>query len=124
MSVDYSVTVLTNRLQQVVNAIDTGVGGGFMRLLDSGGNVLSSMRFWVPSGTAADGVLTFTVPLIDASVTTGGTVTAARCEDANGTVVISGLTVDSSSPDIVLAPTNVLTAGQTVAITAASITGN
>jgi hypothetical protein len=117
LSVDYNVTVLTDRLQLVANAIDIG-GGGVMRLLDSGGNVLSSMLFFVPCGIAAGGVLTFATPLVDASVTMGGTAIGARCEDANGTVVISGLAVNtSSSPDIILA-------GQTVAILAASITGN
>ena len=33
MSVDYNTTVLTNRLQQVVNEIDAGATNGVLRLL-------------------------------------------------------------------------------------------
>jgi hypothetical protein len=124
LSVDYNVNVLTNRLQQVLNAIDAGAAAGFMRLLDPGGNVLSSIRLFFPCGTVSNGVLTFKVPLIDAGVTTGGLATGARCEDANGVVVFSGLTINTINADINLSPTNVLVAGQILAITAASITGN
>ena len=40
-------------------------------------------------------------------------------------MVITDLTVGNSTAyDIILTPTNVITAGQTIAITAATITGN
>jgi hypothetical protein len=124
LSVNYNVPVLTDRLQVVANAIDAGPGGGFLRLLDSSGNVLSSMRFFVPCGFAAAGVLTFTTPLVDASASASGGAAFARCEDANGVVVISGLTINTPNPDIHLSPTNSLVEGQSVAIMSASITGN
>jgi len=51
---------------------------------------------------------------------------AAPARDSTGSVVISGLTVNvgGDHPDILLSPSNFITAGQTVAITAASIVGN
>ena len=127
MSVDYNTSVLTNRLQQVINALDAGAGNGVMRLLDQVGNVMSSLTLAKPSAQAAGGVATFLgMPLIDPSVAQSGTPRFARCEDSTGAIVISGLTVSAgagSTSDIVLsAPT--LTAGQTLAITAATITGN
>lgn len=124
MSVNYNTSVLNSRLQDVANAIDAGGAPGVLRLLDAVGNVVSSLGFALPCGVVAGGVLTFTVSLLDVAAT-GGTAVSARCEDSTGTTVISGLTVSAApGTDIVLSPTNVIGAGQVVAITAASITGN
>jgi hypothetical protein len=125
VAVDYSTTVLTNRLQQVINAIDAGASNGFMRLTDGGGNVLSSFQLSRPSGIAANGVMTFNgLSLIDPSAAASGTASLARVEDSTGNVVIHGLTVGLGTFDISLTPSANITAGQTVAITAATIVGN
>lgn len=129
MSVDYNLTVRTNRLQQGINATDAGSTNGVMRLLDSGGNILSTLELARPSATAANGVATFNgLSLVDPAAAASGFATAARTEDGDGTVVISGLTVGAASPgasyDILMTPSNLIIAGQTVAITAASITGH
>lgn len=126
MSVDYNTTLLTNRLQLVVNAIDAGVTNGNMRLLSIGGGVLSSVQLSRPVGVAAGGVLTFNgLSLIDPAASASGTAQRARVEDGNGNIIISGLTVSGGAPaDIVLTPTNIIVVGQTVAIVAATITGN
>lgn len=124
MAVHYSTPVVTSRLQQVVNAIDAGSTNGIMRLLASG-SVASSLTLSKPSASASNGVLTFNnMPLVDPSAV-GGIVTGARFEDSNGNIVISGLTVATapSTYDISITPSNVIAAGQTVAVTAASITG-
>lgn len=126
MSVNYSLSVINNRLQQVVNAIDAGASNGFMRILDIGGNILSSLQLSRPSATITNGVLTFQgMSLIDPSAAGSGFATGARFEDSSGNVVISGLTVGSSvSADIQITPTNQIIAGETVAVTAATITGH
>jgi len=127
LSVNYSITVLTNRLQQVVNAIDAGATNGVLRLLNSGGTTLSSLSLARPCGVAASGVLTFSgMSLIDPAAAATDSATVARVEDGDGNTIISGLTVGTagSTSEIVMSPTNFITAGQTVAITAASITGN
>ena len=126
LSVDYNITVLTNRLQQVVNAIDAGATNGVLRLLNSGGTTLSSLSLARPCGVAASGVLTFSgMSLIDPAAAATDSATAARVEDGDGNTIISGLTVGmGSTSEIVMSPTNFITAGQTVAITAATITGN
>jgi hypothetical protein len=126
LPVDYSTTILTNRLQQVINAIDAGASNGFMRLLDPSGNILSSMQLSKPSAVAVLGVLTFNgLPLLDPSAAATGRAALARFEDSAGNVAISGLVVNSGAapPDILLTPATIV-AGQTVAITAATITGN
>ena len=127
MSVNYNVTVRTNRLQQVINAIDSGASNGFLRLLDLVGNVLSSLQLSRPSAIVANGVATFQgMSLIDPSVAQSGTVRFARVEDSSGNIIISGLTVGGvgGGTDIQMAPSSILVAGQTVAITSATITGN
>lgn len=126
MSVNYNITLLTNRLQLVANAIDAGATNGVLRLLNSGGTILSSLSLARPCGMAANGVLTFSgMSLIDPAAAAGGSATAARVEDGDGTTIISGLTVGTgSTSEIVMSPTNFITAGQTVAVTAATITGN
>jgi hypothetical protein len=126
LSVDYNTTVLTNRLQVVIDDIDDGATNGWLRLLDVGGNILSSFQLSRPMGVAASGVLTFLgLSLIDPAAAASGTAARARVEDGDGNTIISGLTVGiGSAYDIAMSPTNVITAGQTVAITAASIAGN
>jgi hypothetical protein len=125
LPVNYSTPVLTSRLQVVANAIDAGASNGFLRLL-SGGSVISSFQLSKPCAAVNNGVLTFNgLSLIDPAAAGTGLSTGARCEDSAGNIVISGLTVGTgSTSDVVMAPSATINAGQTVAITAATITGN
>lgn len=127
MGVIYPVLVINGRLQVVEAAIDAGSGAGSLKLLDSGGNTLSTLALADPAGTVAGGVLTFQgMSLVDPAAAASGTATTARIEDSTGATVISGLTVGppTASTDIVLSPTNIIVAGQTIAITAGTITGH
>lgn len=126
MSVNYDLTTLTSRLQVVVNAIDAGATNGSLVLLGSGGTTLSTLQLARPCGVAFNGVLTFSgMSLIDPAAASGGRALAARISDGDGNIIISGLTVGlANTNDIVMSPTDVIAAGQTVAITQASITGN
>jgi hypothetical protein len=128
LSVNYNGTVLTQRLQVVASALDAGGANGVMRLLDAGNGILSSLSLARPAASVTNSVLSFNgLALVDPAAAGTGFATRARCEASDGTVVFSGLTVatvGSSASDIVMSPTNFITAGQTVAITAATITGN
>lgn len=125
MSGTYNATLRNSRLQLVANAIDAGGANGVLRLLDSTGAVLSSLALSRPALSVAGVIATFNgLSLIDAAATAAGLATGARIEDSTGTVVESGLTVGTVGTDIVLAPTNAIAVGQTVAIQQASITGN
>jgi hypothetical protein len=127
LPVDYNVTVINSRLQQVVNAVDAGASNGFLRLLSAGNSIVSSFQLSKPSMFIGNGVATFNgLSLIDPAAV-GGTAVGARVEDSNGNVVISGLIVNNSTsapPDIILSPSNIIATGQTVALTAATITGH
>lgn len=125
MSVDYPVSVLNERLQVVADDIDAGSTNGWLRLLDLGGTILSSFQLARPMGTVSGGVLTFNgLSLIDPAAAATGTAARARVEDGDGNIVISGLVVGGANPEIAMSPTYNIVAGQTLALTAATITGN
>ncbi len=126
MSVNYPVSIIDLRLQDVATAIDAGGANGVMRLLDGSGNILSTLALARPAATVSAGFLNFNgLPLVDPAAAHGGAAAFSRIEDSTGFVVISGLTVGgiSTSFDIAMAPSNVIAAGQTVAISFASIQG-
>jgi hypothetical protein len=122
MSVTYNTTLKNTRMTDVVTAIGTT---GYINLYSGASVLLASIALANPAGTVTSGVLTFSgTPLTEASANASGTAVSANVTTAaagGGTVVISGLTVSTTSGDIVLSSTNIV-AGQPVTLTAASIT--
>lgn len=135
MSVTYSATVKTNRLNNVNDAINSktyvaGSGAGSAGTLVIGTSalsgatgVLASIPLNNPAATVSGSVLTIAgVPL---SATASGTGTAALAELRNnaGTVIVSGLTVGTtgSGADVIIS-TTAITAGQTVQLNSGTIT--
>jgi hypothetical protein len=125
MSVVYNTTLKNTRMTAVVTAIDNG-GAGTLLFGDGvsfiGAHLLSVITFAATCGTVTGGVLTFgSTPLVQASANNTGVASQAEVEDGVGHVVISGLTVGTSASDINLSSTSIV-AGQSVTITAATIT--
>jgi hypothetical protein len=123
MGVVYNTTLKNTRMTSVVTAIGTA---GFLNIYTAGlALLLSTVPLPNPAGTVTGGVLTFSgMPLTEASANASGTAAAATVSTATGgtgTVVVSGLTVSSTSGDIVLSSTNIV-AGQPFTITSGSIT--
>lgn len=123
MAVVYNTTLKNTRMTDVVTAIGTT---GYINIYTTGlGTLLASIPLANPAGTVSGGVLSFSgTPLTESSANASGTAAAANVTTAvngGGTVVISGLTVGSSSGDIILSSTNIVS-GQPVTITSASIT--
>lgn len=124
MAVTYSTAVKTARMQAVANAIDAGVGAGTLEIGTTAmGTVLATFQLVEPCGTVSGTVLTldFTPAISDTSADATGTAAAAQIKDGGGVVVISGLTVGTSGTDIILDSTSI-TAGQTVTLTAGTLT--
>ena len=122
MSVVYNTTLKNTRMTDVVTA---NGATGFLNIYTAGlALLLATIPLANPAGTVSAGVLTFSgTPLTEASANNSGTAAAATVSTASaggGTVVISGLTVSSTSGDIVLSSTNIV-AGQPITITSASI---
>lgn len=123
MAVTYSTAVKNARLLAVRDQIDAGSGPGVLQIGTAGmATVLADITLSDPSATASGGILTFSgFPKSDASANNTGVAAAARIRDSAGTDVITGLTVGTSSADIVLDNTSI-NAGQTVTINSATIT--
>ncbi len=133
MAVTYATAVKTDRLSNVVDRIGSktyvvGSGAGSVGSLVIGTSglsgatgVLATIALQNPCGTVSGAVMTLAgVPLSVAASATG---TAALAELRNnaGTVIVSGLTVGTAATDIIISSVSI-TSGQTVQVTAGTIT--
>lgn len=121
MAVTYTTAVKNARLSAVVTAMGTTavleIGTASMAA------VLAVIPLDNPAATVASGVMTFAgFPKSDTTADNSGTAAAARIRTAaDGTDIITGLTVGTSGADINLDSVTI-TAGQTITINSASIT--
>jgi len=135
MAVIYSTAAKTGRMQAVADLIagKTIASSGTTtqgRLIigtsalsgqaEPNAAILASIPLSATPGTVTNAVLTLTTP-VSAGAANGGVAAKAEIRNSSGTVLISGLTVGTSSADIIVANTTI-TAGQTVQVTSGSIT--
>lgn len=120
MSVVYNTTLKNTRMTDVVTALGASAK---IKIYTAGlGTLLAQIPLANPAGTVTGGVLTFSgTPLTESSADATGTAAAAIVVDGSNVTIISGLTVSSTTGDIVLSSVNIV-AGQPVTLTAASIT--
>ena len=128
MSVNYSLPVINARLQAVANTIDAAGSPGYLIIRNNSGTTLSTIQLARPCGTVNGGILTFTGTLLDPAATATGSAENAIITNANGAVMISGLTVGIplSSADIIMSNglnSTVISVGQVVQLLSAQITG-
>jgi hypothetical protein len=122
MAVTYSTAVKTARMQAVANTVDGGTAGGKLKILDGASAVLATITLTDPCGAVAGAVLTFDFdPDISTTATATGTAANAIITDSADVTVVSGLTVGTTGTDVILDSTSI-TLGQTVVITAGTIT--
>lgn len=129
MAISYSTTVRNNRLTQVADALNAGAAAGKLRIYNgtrpaTGGAVttlLAELTLSDPcESSIAAGVLTFAAITSDSAADNSGTASWFRMVDSDGTFVLDG-DVGTSGADLNLNTTSIV-AGQTVAVTSASIT--
>jgi hypothetical protein len=122
MAVTYTTAVKQARMTAVRDAIDGGSGAGYLEIGTTGmASILATIALTDPCGSASGAVLTLTMPHSDTSADNAGTAAEARIRDSAATDIITGLTVGTSATNIIL-DNLVIAAGQTVTITAATIT--
>ena len=123
MAVNYSTAAKNARLQSTADLIDAGASPGKLKIRDSSNVVLATLTLADPCGTVSGGVLTFDFDpdISDTSADASGTAANAILTDSADTTVVSGLTVGTSGTNVVLDSVSI-TAGQTVTITAGTIT--
>lgn len=125
MAVIYAAALRTARMNEVVAAIDAGTGAGKLKIGTAAmASTLATLTLADPCGTVSGDVLTFDFdPDISATAGNSGTAAEATITDSADNVIISGLTVGTSGTNIVLDSVSI-TAGQTVTITAGTLTHN
>lgn len=126
MSVVYSNSLKTTRMNDVKTAMDAGSGAARIQIANSSGfgsatNILVTINFNDPASTVSTDVLTFAGLPVSANASFTGTATQARILDSDLNVVISGLTVGTSGTNIVLNTTSI-EAGQLVRLDSGTIT--
>lgn len=124
MTITYNSATLNGRLNVVITNIDAGAGFGIMRLLSSASQTVATIQLQKPSATAANGVAIFNgLPLASPLTLISGQIVAADLEDSAGNVVASGLTVGISTAFDVVMGTTLVSSGQIITLTFATITG-
>jgi len=119
MAVTYTTALKNTRLDAVVTAI--GASGKLEIGTTGMGTVLATINLANPAGTTSGGVLTLTPTLSDTSADATGTAAAARIRTGASADVVTGLTVGTSSTDIILDTTSIVL-GATVSLSSATIT--
>lgn len=128
MAAGFNTALRTTRATTLKTDIDKGGAAGSIKIYDgsrpaTGGTVttlLVTLPLSFPSGTVAAGVFTFAAITSAVAVATS-TATWARILDSASTFV-ADVSVGTTSADIILSGTAVITTGNTVSITSGSIT--
>lgn len=133
MSVVYSATLKTNRMQLVADLIASKVAAASTGSATAGTLVIGDGTLSGATGVLATIALPATAFTVSGSVATlqgvplsvaasaSGTASKAELRNNAGTVIVSGLTVGTAATDIILGTTTI-TSGGTVTITAGTIT--
>ena len=121
MAVTYATGVKTTRMQAVRDAIDAGAAGKLEIGTAAMGAVLATITLADPASSVAGSVLTLLGVPLSVAASGSGTAAAARIRTSADADVVTGLTVGTAATDIIL-DSVLVTAGQTVTITAGTIT--
>jgi hypothetical protein len=133
MSVNYSTTLKDNRMQLVADLIASKVAAASTGTATAGSlvigtsalsgstGVLATLTLNATPGTVTSGVFTLDASGVTSTASGTGTAALAELRDASGAVICSGLTVGSSSADIIINAVSV-SAGQEVTLTSGTIT--
>ena len=125
MSVIYGTAIRTARMTAVHTAINQGTGAGKLKIYTTAkGSLLATLTLADPAGAVSGDVLTFDcTPALSATAGNSGTAAVAEITDSDDAIIVSGLTVGTSGTNVVLDSVSI-TSGQTVSITAATLTHN
>lgn len=123
MSVSYRASLQATRMQAVLDDIDNHASPAFIEICSASfAAILATITLSDPSFSRSAAVLTMLgVPKSDTSADNTGTAAVARIKDGGGTTIVNSLSVGTSATDIILNSVSV-TAGQTVTLTAGTIT--
>lgn len=133
MAVVYSSTLKSKRMQLVADLIagktaaastGTATAGNLVigtSALSGATGVLATVALSTTPFTESGGVLTLQGTPLTATASATGTAAKAEIRDNAGNVIVSGLTVGTSSADVIVG-TTAITSGQTVSVSSGTLT--
>jgi hypothetical protein len=133
MSVTYSSTLKTNRMQLVADLIatktaaaSTGSATAGSLVIGTSGlsgatGVLATVPLGATPGTVSGAVLTLSGTPLTATASATGTAAKAELRNNAGTAIVTGLTVGTSASDVIVDNTSI-NSGQTVTVSSGTIT--
>lgn len=126
MSVVYSATVKSNRMQKVIDNLDASASPDLfasiqIRASASPDQILVTIPLQRPSFVESGGVITLQGVPKSATASGTGTASLGRLLDGAGNIIVDNLSVGAGSGEINLNSTSI-TSGQTVSITSGTIT--
>ena len=125
MAVIYASSVRTSRMNAVETALDAGSGAAVLEIGDSGfATTLVSFTLSDPAGTVSGDVLSGAGLPISTTASASGTAAEARLKDSSGNIVVSGLTVGTSSANVIISPSTSITSGQSCSLDTFALTHN
>ena len=112
-------------MNAVETALDAGSGAAVLEIGDSGfATVLVSFTLSDPAGTVSGDVLTGSSMPKTTTASNSGTAAEARLKDSSGNIVVSGLTVGTSSANVIISPSTSITSGQSCSLDSFTLTHN
>jgi hypothetical protein len=135
MGLIYGSTVRTPRMNVVQNLIDsktigaaTGAGSAGTLVIGTSAlsgatGVLATITLPNPASSVSGDVLTLLGVPLSAAASASGTAAKAEIRNNAGTVIVGNLSVGTSASDVIVNTTTV-TSGQTVTVTAGTVTHN
>ena len=125
MAVIYASSVRTSRMNAVETALDAGSGAAVLEIGDSGfATTLVSFTLSDPAGTVSGDVLSGSGLPKTTTASASGTAAEARLKDSSGNIVVSGLTVGTSSANVIISPSTSITSGQSCSLDTFTLTHN
>jgi len=121
MSVIYPTALKQTRMEAVRDAIDVAAAGKLEIGTTAMGAVLATITLADPASSVSGAVLTLLGVPLSVAASGSGTAAAARIRTSADADVVTGLTVGTSGTDIIIDSVSI-TSGQTVRITAGTIT--
>lgn len=121
MTATYAATLKTTRMQAVADAISGGSLVLGTILLSGSTGILATISLNTPAATVSGSILTLAGIPLSGTASAGGTAALAELRNNAGTTIVSGLTVGTSSADIIATTTAILLGG-TITVSAGTIT--
>jgi len=127
MSVSYSAALQNSRMDAVISAIDAHASVATLEICTAAYAAvlvaipLNADPSFVRSGTPPSVLITMQGVPKSGTAGNTGTAAVARIKEGGGTTIVNSLTVGTSAADIVLNSVSI-TSGQTVTLTAGTIT--